>query len=154
VVQAGSPSYTITEVVDNFSAVLDQMDFECELGLLDISPVHFLVRKRMKDEWQALVIGLWKLALSSSFPDDGDVIFETLLAARTQSLHPRRREAFVGRVSRYVSSLQEHGIADFMPTSERLLSARRAHPSKKPAMQLRVALHMRHLYATIFAGLL
>jgi hypothetical protein len=154
VAHAVSPDYTVTEVVDNFSAMLDQMDFESELGLLNISPMHFLLRKKMKDEWQALVIGLWKLALNSSFPDDGDVIFETLLADKTQHFNPGKKEAFISRVLRYAASIQAQGIANFMPTSGHLLAVRRVAPAKKPAMQLRIALHMRNLYASIFAGLL
>jgi hypothetical protein len=57
-------------------------------------------------------------------------------------------------VLRYVASIQAKGIADFMPTSGHLLAVRRVAPAKKPAMQLRIALHMRNLYASIFAGLL
>jgi hypothetical protein len=82
------------------------------------------------------------------------VIFATLLAGRTAHLTPRRKELFVSRVSRYASSIQEHGLADFMPTSEQLLGIRRVHPSRMPAMQLRVALHIRNLYSLIFDRLI
>ena len=148
-----SPSpYTIEEVVDNFQVLLEHMNFEQELALLGIGQVRFLLRRKLKIEWQTLVIALWRLALERSFPHDGQVIFETFLKRRTAGLSLKQAGNFAERIRTYVESLQSHGDADFVPTGERLLHL--VNPTIAPSLRLRVALHIRALYTLIFDRLI
>ena len=49
------------EVLGNFSAILESMDFAQELELLGIRKLHFRQRKRAIRELRAMGIGLWRL---------------------------------------------------------------------------------------------
>ena len=60
------------EVLGNFSAILESMDFAQELELLGIRKLHFRQRKRAIRELRAMGIGLWRLGLKRSFPSDGE----------------------------------------------------------------------------------
>jgi hypothetical protein len=149
-----SPAYTIEEVVDNFQVLLDHMDFEQEMALLGVGPARFLLRRKLKAEWQTLVIALWRLALERSFPHDGQIIFDTFLERRTAGLNVKQTNNFTARVRAYVESVQSHGDADFMPTGERLLGVVKPATAAAPALQLRVALRIRTLYTLIFDRLI
>jgi hypothetical protein len=149
-----SPPYTIEEVVENFQALLGQMDFKQELMLIGVSRVRFLLRRKLKTEWQTLVIALWRLALERSFPHDGQIIFDTLLERRTTGWSRKRAARFTQSVQTYVESLQSHGDADFMPPGEHLLRLIKPAAAVAPALRLRVALHIRSLYTLIFDRLI
>ncbi|MDR2726683.1 MAG: hypothetical protein LBC10_01670 [Deltaproteobacteria bacterium] len=149
-----SPAYTIEEVVNNFQVLLEHMDFEQELTLAGVGQARFLLRRKLKNEWQILMIALWRLALERSFPHDGQIIFDTFLERHTAGLGANRAKNFMERVKTYVESLQSHGDTDFMPTGERLLSLIKPAASAAPALQLRVALHIRSLYTLIFDRLI
>lgn len=149
-----SPAYTVDEVITNFEAMLEHMDFEQELTLLGLGRMRFLLRDKVKAEWQALVISLWRLALERSFPHDGDVIFATFMAQHTQAMRSKKAEAFAARVAEYVSDMLTRGDADFIPASERLLALLKAPPEAVPALQLKIALRIRALYTLIFKRLI
>lgn len=149
-----SPSYTREEVVENFEALLGQMDFHYELSLLGVNRMRFQRRRRMKKEWCCLVIGLWRLALERSFPSDGEDIFEIFLQRHTHSLAPKKAEAFTAKVRDYVEGLQSHGDKDFTPTAEYLISLLGPLRVAAPALRLRLALHIRNLYTLIFDQLI
>ena len=149
-----SPTYTIEEVVNNFQVLLEQMDFKKELTLFGVTQVRFLLRRKLKTEWQTLMIALWRLALERSFPHDGQIIFDTFLDCRAAHLSPKQAKKFKEQVQIYVEKLQLHGDTDFMPVSERLLSLTKPAHTAAPALQLRVALHIRSLYTLIFDRLI
>ena len=149
-----SQAYTIDEVVNNFEALLEHMDFEQELALLGLGRMRFLLRDKVKAEWQALTIGLWRLALERSFPHDGDVIFATFMAQHTRDMRPKKAEAFTARVGEYVTGMLAQGDADFIPASERLIALLKTPPGGVPAAQLKIALRIRALYTLIFKRLI
>ena len=60
--QGSLPDMT-EEVLGNFSAILESMDFAQELELLGIRKLHFRQRKRAIRELRAMGIGLWRLGL-------------------------------------------------------------------------------------------
>ncbi len=130
------------------------MDFSHELSLLGVGQVRFMLRQKVKAEWLALTIGLWRLALERSFPNDGETIFDVFIKRRLSGLSPKKAAAFAGRVYAYVDSLKAHGDADFMPTGERLLGLIHSQGAEAPALRLRVALHIRNLYTLIFNRLI
>ena len=77
-----------------------------------------ILRDKVKAEWQALTIGLWRLALERSFPHDGDVIFATFMAQHTRDMRPKKAEAFTARVGEYVTGMLAQGDADFIPAAK------------------------------------
>jgi hypothetical protein len=149
-----SPAYTVEEVVDNFQVLLEHMDFGQELALLGVGQVRFLLRRKLKTEWQTLMIALWRLALERSFPHDGQVIFDTFLERHTAGVTTKQTKIVMARVRLYVASVQSHGDADFMPAGERLLGVIKPTAAAAPALQLRVALRIRTLYTLIFDRLI
>jgi len=149
-----SPAYTIEEVVGNFQVLLEHMDFKKELTLFGVTQIRFLLRHKLKTEWKILMFALWRLALERSFPHDGQLIFDTFLERCTANLSLKQAKKFTERVRTYVENLQLHGDTDFMPAGERLLSLIKPTAVADPALQLRVALHIRSLYTLIFDRLI
>ena len=78
-VSQGSLPDMTEEVLGNFSAILESMDFAQELELLGIRKLHFRQRKRAIRELRAMGIGLWRLGLKRSFPSDGEFLFERFM---------------------------------------------------------------------------
>ncbi len=152
--QGPSSSYTLDEVVENFEALLGQMDFHHELGLLGVGRMRFHLRRKLKREWQLLTIGLWRLALERSFPHDGEDIFMAFLERQTRDLPPKKAEAFTARVRDCVEGLRTHGDTDFMPTAEYLVAQAGRSRVDPTALRLRLALHIRNLYTLIFDRLI
>ena len=65
--------------LDNFAALLDDVDFSAELALLGIGRLQFLRRRQMLVELRGLYIALWRLALGRSFPNDADTMLSVFL---------------------------------------------------------------------------
>lgn len=80
----------VQEALENFAALLEDADFTAELELMGIGRMQFMRRRQMLVEWRGLYMALWRLALSSSFPQDAEHIFATfcmptVLPIRTSS---------------------------------------------------------------------
>ena len=153
-----SPAYTIDEVLDNFAALLGSFDFTPEIDAMGIGRMQFLRRKRALQDLRALFIALWRLALRKSFPDDGDVIFETFLGRYQQN--PARDSArkdaaaMVDKVRAYVDMLDHKGDADFSEAAHHLVSLLSLGDAEAKALRLRLALHIRSTYKLIFDKLI
>ena len=78
------------EVLGNFSAILESMDFAQELELLGIRKLHFRQRKRAIRELRAMGIGLWRLGLKRSFPSDGEFLFERFMLGLYEQAHTNK----------------------------------------------------------------
>ena len=86
-VSQGSLPDMTEEVLGNFSAILESMDFAQELELLGIRKLHFRQRKRAIRELRAMGIGLWRLGLKRSFPSDGEFLFERFMLGLYEQAH-------------------------------------------------------------------
>ena len=152
-----TPSYSVEEVLENFSAMLASMDYAQEIRLLGIGKWHFRRNKTVFKEFKALTIGLWRLCLKRSFPYDGDFIFERFmleLFEKNESDKARERaNAFDLLVRSYIDLLGERGDADFTTVSAHmtaLLAPRRDSAS----LRLRLALRIRTIYTMVFSRLI
>ena len=155
---SASPAYTIDEVLDNFAALLASFDFTPEIDAMGIGRMQFLRRKRALQDLRALFIALRRLALRKSFPDDGDVIFETFLARyqQTPARDSARKDAaaMVEKVRAYVDMLDHKGDADFSEAAHHLVSLLSLGDAEAKALRLRLALHIRSTYKLIFDKLI
>lgn len=154
-IQNGKPAYTVEEVVDNFKALLAQMDFERELHLLQVSRMRFITRRKLKSEWVAVLIGLWRLALDRSFPQDGDQIFESFIEQRKAALNKQARiDVFIKKANDYVLLFREKGDADFTLPAEHMVDKLRLSERQSRPLRMRLILHFRELYKLVFERLI
>ena len=150
-----TPAFTREEVLENFLALLQQMDFERELHLLQISRMRFVLRRRLKSEWLAALIGLWRLALDRSFPQDGDHIFALFLEHKSKQLKKQAKiDVFTKKVSDYVALFHEKGDADFSLPAEYLIAKLRLSERQSRPLRMRLILHLRELYKLVFERLI
>ena len=156
-VSAQAP-YTADEVLANFSAVLDSMDFARELAVLGVKRLHFRRRERLIRELRALSIGLWRLALHRSFPQDGETLFEMVLArlaeAPAHSREAQRALDFIQLARGYVELLREKGDTDFMVASSHIVGLFKQKEQETASRSLKLALLIRNTYTVIFDRLI
>lgn len=152
------PPYTVDEVLENFAALLESMDFAQELALLGIRRFHFRHRQKVFRELRALYIGTWRLALLRSFPEEAEHIFTTFLAelldeAETEKELERAR-AFDALVRGYVDRLRERGDADFTGVSGHIVNLFKHKNEDTIPRRLKLALLIRNTYTVIFDRLI
>ena len=152
------PSDLTEEVLKNFSAVLESMDFAQELELLGIRRFHFRQRKRALRELRAMSIGLWRLGLQRSFPQDGEQLFERFMlglygTARTGK-EREQANAFDLLVRSYIDKFGERGDTDFTTVSAHIVSLFRRKAENTAPHRLKLALLMRNAYTVIFHHLI
>ena len=67
--------YSAAEVIGQFLALYNCLDFKAELEDIGIGRFQFMRRKKALRELRALCIALWGIALQKSFPDDAGSFF-------------------------------------------------------------------------------
>ena len=157
-VSQGSLPDMTEEVLGNFSAILESMDFAQELELLGIRKLHFRQRKRAIRELRAMGIGLWRLGLKRSFPSDGEFLFERFMLGLYEQAHTNKEReqanAFDLLVRSYIDKFGERGDRDFTTVSGHIVSLFRRKPGDTAAQRLKLALLMRNTYTDIFRHLI
>lgn len=141
-------------IVDNFSALLESVAPSEALNILELGRIHFIQRRRMRKELQALYAGLWNLALQRSFPDDYTDIFSAWLEKSGAELDPHDREERQARIFQYVDSLRQYGDADFSEVSRHLTGLLEADESHVKRISFALALYIRRIYTYFFDHLL
>ena len=151
-VSQGSLPDMTEEVLGNFSAILESMDFAQELELLGIRKLHFRQRKRAIRELRAMGIGLWRLGLKRSF------LFERFMLGLYEQAHTNKEReqanAFDLLVRSYIDKFGERGDTDFTTVSGHIVSLFRRKPGDTAAQRLKLALLMRNTYTDIFRHLI
>jgi hypothetical protein len=146
-----NPAYTHEEVIANFLALIDSWDFGAELRRFGIGPMHIMRRRRMLLEFRGLFAGLWRLALTRSFPDDGQQIFEGYLeAAVIRAKNGEKAQRHVERARYYAKMLAVRGDTDFSEVSRHLASLVRLPEADHKSVTLKLALDIRQMYNFIF----
>lgn len=144
----------VQEALDNFMVLIDDLDYKAVYEILGIGFLQFLRRKQMHIELKGLHMALWRLALSSSFPNDADRMFPTFLENYTRS-HPTPRDRqIVERAREYWGMLMPIGLSDFSPVARHLLSFFPQIPEDDKAHVLKLALYLNSSYNLIFDRLI
>ena len=137
-VSQGSLPDMTEEVLGNFSAILESMEFAQEL--------------------RAMGIGLWRLGLKRSFPSDGEFLFERFMLGLYEQAHTNKEReqanAFDLLVRSYIDKFGERGDTDFTTVSGHIVSLFRRKPGDTAAQRLKLALLMRNTYTDIFRHLI
>jgi hypothetical protein len=146
-----NPVYTHDEVIANFQALVDNWDFSAKLKGLGIGAIHIMLRKRMLLEFKGLFAGLWRLALTRSFPEDGQQIFESYLErCLSKPKSGKKGQQLVERSRQYAEMLTLRGDADFSEVSRHLTSFLNLPESARKSATLKLALEIRQTYNIIF----
>lgn len=146
-----SAVYTQEEVIANFQALIDSWNFNTELRRLGIGAMQIMRRKQMLLEFQGLFAGLWRLALTRSFPEDGEHIFEGYLArCASNPKNARRASQLVERSRQYAEMLAQRGDTNFSEVSRHLASFLKLPESAHNRVTLQLALNIRQMYNCIF----
>ncbi|MBQ3060693.1 MAG: hypothetical protein IJD16_10350 [Desulfovibrio sp.] len=152
--QVYEPASLGQQALEKFSLLLEGLDFHEEMEILGIGRMQFMRRRQMTVELRGLYMGLWRLALGSSFPQDADTIF-ALYLQRYALTHPDRVSAKVlERAQEYWSMLQASGLADFSHVARHICAFSSLEEKDSRAMTLRLVLHFRAVYKMIFDRLI
>ena len=143
--------YTHEEVIANFQALVESWDFDVEIKRLGIGAMQIMRRKQMRLEFKGLMTGLWRLALTRSFPEDGLQIFEEYLA---RCLAPpksgKKAQQMVERARQYAEMIALRGDTDFSEVSRHMTSFLDLPESARKGATLKLALEIRQMYNFIF----
>ena len=158
--QADEPGHSenlIQEVLERFSSMLGNVDFETQLDTLNIGRFQFSRKKAALNELKAMYVGLWKLALNRSFPGQSTEIFEKFLdpeAIKSKS-KKRKAEEFRSLCHEYIKTLEVEGDTNFINVAILIcqhLGRTRQEDLRRISLQL--ALDMRSMYHHIFERLI
>lgn len=154
-VSGDDPSCSTAVLVNNFTAMLDDMDYRPVLDILGVGSFQFTRRRLLRAEFRALYVGLWRLALTRSFPTRHAELFQAFMEDQARRCGKHRQAAASAElVLQYVDKLSEHGDADFSDVARHILSLMEFDETQTRAMVLRLALHFRRVYTYFFDHLL
>lgn len=147
-------SYSAEEVVATFSAILASLDFQPMLEALGIGKRHVFRKKKAIRELEALAIGLWKLALQRSFPNDFALFYDNYMeTALPGRFSPKEAARFQARVNTYNDLLVEKKENDFTPVAKYLADIFTDSEDASKRFTLKLSLLLRNVYTVIFDNL-
>jgi hypothetical protein len=147
--------YSSDEVISHFIVLLKDTTFSTQLHYLGarrafISPR----RRRARQELQAMFIGLWKLALDSSFPAQAKEIFDDFLEKYSQGKPAKKSEQMCEKIRNYAEMLKTCGDKDFTNIASHVISKIKIPRADCPKAALALALDIRSFYQIIFDRLI
>lgn len=149
----------VQEALDNFPVLLLDLDAGRALHILGIGRLQFRRRARLLAEWRGLCmalwrLALWRLALQRSFPDHAEAMFRQFRESFGQRHTDKTSALALERAPAYWEVLAERGDADFRPVSRFLAAVFFEDEARAQAMALRLMLHVRQTYQSIFERLI
>lgn len=149
-----APADAVRTALDNFRALLDDMDFDAELGILGVGRLQLLRRRQMRMELGGVFMALWRLALQRSFPQDAQRMFGQFLGDYGRDHDDAFHAGMLGRAREYWEMLRPSGDADFSGVARHLCSFSDKGAGEDRSAHLRLALLLRKRYQFIFERLL
>lgn len=143
--------FSSTEVIANFQALYETLDFKSELNGLGISALHIPRRRKVIREFKAIAVAFWGLALTKSFPDDAERFFSRYMETTPEiSNNSRSSNQMREKIYNYATLLKEKKDADFMPIASYFTENLDLNFEDVAKFRLKVSLRMRTLYTLIF----
>lgn len=139
----------VQEALDNFPVLLLDLDAGRALHILGIGRLQFRRRARLLAEWRGLC-----MALQRSFPDHAEAMFRQFRESFGQRHTDKTSALALERAPAYWEVLAERGDADFRPVSRFLAAVFFEDEARAQAMALRLMLHVRQTYQSIFERLI
>lgn len=138
------------EALNNFLILLDDLDYNIYYEILGVGYFQFLRRKQIFIEMKSLHMALWRLALSHSFPEEGEKIFSAFLDAYAKAHRNKTDTQIVQRAPQYWGMIAPVGEADFSYVSKHLISFFPHREKDLKAITLKLALRLHNSYRFIF----
>lgn len=142
--------YTADEVIRQFLALYNCLDFKSELAELGIGRFQFLRRRKALRDFRALCIALWGLALTKSFPNDAEEFFTVFMASAPALVGGGEGARLLDRVGVFGKLLLPKKDADFLPVAEYMAEVLAPSAGDRPRLRLKLSLIIRNLYMLIF----
>lgn len=153
-----SPSpvvYTAEEVAQNFESLLACLDFKRDLMELGIGSLSLFKRRKALQQLTALSIGLWKLTLERSFPQDAEAFFQHFLENNPRVAGTAKKaQELRALVQTYMDLLAEKRDTDFSVAAQHMADALALSGADNRSFCLKISLRIRQLYNFIFAKLI
>ncbi len=146
------------KVVENFSTLLNELDFSQQLKILNIGKLNIRKKNLAYQDMLALSIVLWRLALQSTFPSDYEHIFELYLTKRREQAISKKEQVkqlrFQLIIRAYVDLLETQGNSNFTEISSYLIKKIKPSSSNYESIRLKLALSIRNIYSFFFQRLI
>ncbi len=147
--------YSAEEVLRNFLALFESLDFSSEVAGFGIGRLQIQKRKKAVLELKAVVVALWRLALQRSLPKDASMFFTELLLTAPFLADGAKDGPFLQqRISTYAGLLAPKRETDFMPLAAYLVKELGLTAEDSRSLYLKISLYLRSLYQLIFTRLL
>ncbi len=144
---------TCQDVVSNFKALLEDVDFSQELEIFRLRFYNHFLRKQLVNDFKAVYIGLWALALQTSFPQTYDIIFQSFMNDYLSQFNSLERKITQDKIYSYREMILRSDVRDFNHISKHLLSFVKHNRGTYKADTLRLSLLLRTHYTFIFQRL-
>jgi hypothetical protein len=143
--------YSAEELIRQFLALYNCMDFKAILEDMGVGRFHFVLRRKALREIRALSIALWGIALMKSFPHAAEEVFAQF-RAEAPLLADGGKEArrLQKSIDIYAALLGPKKDADFLPVAEFLAGKLIPASRDLPRQRLKLSLIVRNLYTLIF----
>lgn len=146
--------YTREGVLGHFEEVLNSLELKQHIDELGCGMNSFFTKKRSLAEFTAMCIGLWKLALEQSFPDEAENFFAEFLAASPTLGKGKKRNHLLALIDEYNTLLAAEGTKDFSRISQHMTDRLANASAGQKALQLKLSLTIRKFYQFIFDRLI
>lgn len=146
--------YTREGVIQHFEAVMDTLELKQQIAELDSGMNSFFTRKRSLAEFTAMCVGLWKLALERSFPNEAEDFFREFTERSKLLGKGKKRARMLELVNSYNELFAVKKTEDFSGISQYMADSLGSPNADRKTLQLRLSLTIRKIYQTIFDHLI
>lgn len=148
------PLYTKEGVLHNFEELFKTFDLKQQIAELGGGMSSFFTKKRSLDEFTAMCVALWKLALENSLPNEAEEFFAEFMASSTILGNGKKRTKMIGLVHQYNVLFAPLKSGDFTVISQHMAHSLAKASADRKTLQLRISLTIRKLYQAIFDHLI
>lgn len=153
-VASDGPLYTKEGVLAHFEGVLETLELKQQITDLGCGMNSFFTKGRSLMEFTAMCVGLWKLALDQSFPDEAEEFFNEFLTSSAALGKGKKRARMLELIAEYNELFLPKKAADFTGISQHMADSLANASVDRKSLQLKISLLIRKLYQTIFDHLI
>ncbi len=144
----------IEQVVSRAKMMLEDLDFNKEFEILELSFYNFTLKSSFQREFRALYLALWRFSLDRPFgKDNGKILYDKVLEA-PWVWAIKSKSKIVPLAELYYEKLHERGKEDFTEIARHLMAFTSFDESKSKSYVLKLALVIRTRYTFFFDNLL
>lgn len=146
----GEALYTKEGVLHRFEGVLEALELKKQIADLGCGMNSLFTKGRSLMEFTAMSVGLWKLALEQSFPDEAEEFFAAFLESSKTLGSGKKREKMLACIAEYGELFAQKKAGDFTAISQYMADNLANASADRKALQLKLSLTIRKFYQYIF----